>query len=213
MSIYFSYGSHSGLNTESGGTYKVECFKAQSHCCWTGARPSVGLPNAGSGVWVLESLSPPPSVGMCSVWPSHPNDWPCRARNESTLTFGLSSNIPVWKLFGWFRWPQLWATGDCQLHRDNVPHRASGVRWGFFVLFCFVFLKHWMTEVTQPHYSSELVPCYLRRFPKVKLPIKGKRFQTCDEIQENRMEELMATGRSVWGLKVPTLKGTEASLS
>ena len=29
--------------------------------------------------------------------------------------------VPLWKLFGWFRRPQLWATGDWQLHHNNVP--------------------------------------------------------------------------------------------
>ena len=35
--------------------------------------------------------------------------------------FVLSLNIPLRKLFGWFRRPQLWATGDWQLHHHNTP--------------------------------------------------------------------------------------------
>ena len=50
-------------------------------------------------------------------------------------------------------------------------------------------------------------------FPELKSPLKGKRLQTVDEIQENTMGQLMVIGRNVWGPKVPTLKGTEASLS
>ena len=52
-------------------------------------------------------------------------------------------------------------------------------------------------------------------FPKLKSPLKEKRFQTVDEIQENMMGQLMQTGRTVWGPKVrgPTLKGTGTSLS
>ena len=49
--------------------------------------------------------------------------------------------------------------------------------------------------------------------PKLKSPLRGKRFQTIDEIQENIMGQLMANGRTMWGPKVLTLKGTEASLS
>ena len=49
-------------------------------------------------------------------------------------------------------------------------------------------------------YSSDLAPCYFWLFPQLKSPLKGKRFQTIDEIH-------------VWGPKVPILKGTEASLS
>ena len=54
---------------------------------------------------------------------------------------------------------------------------------------------------------------WLLAFPKLKWPLKEQRFQTIDEIQENTMEQLMVTGRTVWGPKVPTLKGTKAPLS
>ena len=84
---------------------------------------------------------------------------------------------------------------------------------GFFVLFCFVLAKYQITQVTQPHYSPDLVPCYFWFFPKLKSPLKGKKFQTIDEIQENAMGQLMVIGRTVRGPKVPTLKGTEVSLS
>ena len=66
---------------------------------------------------------------------------------------------------------------------------------------------------TPPLYSPDLVPCNFWLFPKLKSPLKGKRFQTIDEIQENMMGQLMVTGRTMWGPKMPTLKGTEASLS
>ena len=68
-----------------------------------------------------------------------------------------------------------------------------------------------------PGDSSPLHPTFgalrLLAFPKTKSPLKGKRFQTIDEIQENTIGQLMATGRAVWGPMVPTLKGTKASLS
>ena len=47
----------------------------------------------------------------------------------------------------------------------------------------------------------------------LKSPLKGKRFQIIDEIQENTIGQLMAIGKTVWGPKVSTLRGTEASLS
>ena len=37
----------------------------------------------------------------------------------------------------------------------------------------------------------------LLAFPKLKSPLKGKRFQTIDEIQESMMGQLMAIGRAV----------------
>ena len=50
-------------------------------------------------------------------------------------------------------------------------------------------------------------------FPKLKSSLKGKRFQTIDEIQENTKGQLMAIRRTMWGPKVPTWKGTKVSLS
>ena len=45
--------------------------------------------------------------------------------NESASKFVLSLNIPPWKLFGLLRRPQLWETGDWQLHQNYVPAYAS----------------------------------------------------------------------------------------
>ena len=99
----------------------------------------------------------------------------------------------------------LWATGDWQLHHDNTPGQAS-------YLVQSILVKHQITQVTHPRYNSDLVPCNFWLFPKLKLPLKGKRFHTINEIQENMMGQLMVIGRTVWGPKVPALKGTEASL-
>ena len=73
--------------------------------------------------------------------------------------------------------------------------------------------KHQVIQITQPLYSTELAPCNFYLFPKLKSPLKGKRFQAMGEIQENITGQLMVNGRTVWGPKVPTLKGTEVSLS
>ena len=73
--------------------------------------------------------------------------------------------------------------------------------------------KDQITQVTQPPYSPDLVPWDFWLFPKLKSLLKRKRFQTVNEIQENTMGQRMVMGRTVWGPKVPTLKGTEASLS
>ena len=65
--------------------------------------------------------------------------------------------------------------------------------------------KHQITQVTQPHYSPDLAPRDFWLFPKLKSPLKGKRFQTVDEIQENMTGWLMAVWTPVWDPKVPTL--------
>ena len=63
-------------------------------------------------------------VSMCTVWPLH-SKWLSGHSNKSTSNFALSLNIPLQKLFRWFRRPQLRATGDWKLHHDNVPAHAS----------------------------------------------------------------------------------------
>ena len=78
---------------------------------------------------------------------------------------------------------------------------------------CRFLAKHQITQVTQPPYSQDLVPCNFWLFPKLKSLLKGKRFQIINEIQENTVGQMMVTGRTVWGPRVSTLKGTEASLS
>ena len=84
----------------------------------------------------------------------------------------------------------LWATGNWQLHHDNVPAHASRLMQSFLV-------KHQITLVTQPPYSPDLAPCGFWLFPKRKSPLKGKRFQTIGEIQENSTGPLMVIGRTV----------------
>ena len=102
----------------------------------------------------------------------------------------LSLNIPLQKLFWWFRRPQLWATGNWQLHHNNMPTHASGLVQSFLV-------KTQITQVTQPSYSPDLVPCDFWLFPKLKSPWKGKRFQPIVENRENKTGKLIVMGRTV----------------
>ena len=74
-------------------------------------------------------------------------------------------------------------------------------------------VRHQITQVSQPCYRPALMPWDFWFFQKLKSPLKWERFQTIDEIQENTTGQLMAIRRTVWGPKMPTLKGTEASLS
>ena len=129
-----------------------------------------------------------------------------RVQQQICIKSALSLNIPLQKLFRWFRRLQVWATRDWQLCHKNVPTHTSGAMQSFLA-------KHQITQVTQPHYNPDLAPWDFWLFPKLKSPLKGKIFQTIDQIQENTTEQLMAIGRTVWGPKAPTLKGTEASLS
>ena len=73
---------------------------------------------------------------------------------------------------------------------------------------CNIKLLRWLSPSTE-----QMVPWNFWLFPKLKSPLKGKRFQTVSEIQKSMTGRLMMIGRTVWGPKVPTLKVTEASLS
>ena len=100
----------------------------------------------------------------------------------------------------------LWATGDWQLHQDNTSTHASCLGQSFLA-------KHQITQVTQSPYSPDLVPCDSWLFPRLKSPLKGKRFQSMRfrKIQWGSWQ--MEIGRTVWGPKMPTLNGTKILLS
>ena len=116
----------------------------------------------------------------------------------------LSLNIPTWKLFN-----------------DSEGHSYGHLVIGSFTMTtcllmyhisCSFLAKHQITQVTQPPQGPDLAPCDFWLFSNLKSPLKGKRFQTDHEIKENTSGQLMAI-RTVWGLKVHTLKESEASLS
>ena len=73
---------------------------------------------------------------------------------------------------------------------DNVPAHASHLMQSFLA-------KHQITQGTQSPYSPDLVLCDFWLFPKLTSPLKGKGFQTVDEIQENMTGQLMVIGRIV----------------
>ena len=58
-------------------------------------------------------------------------------------------------------------------------------------------MKHQITQVTQPLYSPDLVPCSFWLFQKLKAPLKGMRLQAVGEVQENTTGQLMETGKNV----------------
>jgi len=70
------------------------------------------------------------------------------------------------------------------VHHDNAPAHS-------FLVHNFL-AKNKMTVLPQPPYSPDLVPADLFLFPKLKSTLKGRRFDTFDEIQKNSMKELFA---------------------
>ena len=143
-----------------------------------------------------------PLSEVCTVWPSH-SKWLSKQNNESASNFALSFNIPLRKLFGRFRRLQLWAPGDRQLHHDNVHSCITSCAQRFG------------ETSNHPGDSAPLQPrfgaLWLLTFPKLKSPLKGKRFQTIDSGKYNRA----ADGH--WENRVRSqgvyFKRTEVSLS
>jgi len=79
--------------------------------------------------------------------------------------------------------PEKWTNNTWMLHHDNAPDHAS--------LFIREFLtKHETTVVPQPPYSPDLAPTEFFLFPKLKSSLKGRRFQTVEEIEENSIRDL-----------------------
>jgi len=75
-----------------------------------------------------------------------------------------------------------------------------------------------MTVVPHPPYSPDLAPCDFFLFPKMKMKLKGRRFQTLEEIQaesqavlntlrKNDFQECFKSG-STAGIVVKPQKGT-----
>jgi transposase len=81
--------------------------------------------------------------------------------------------------------PQLWRNNSWFLNHDNEPAHAS--------LRIRDFLANTKTTVLpQPSYSSDLAPADFFVFPKLKSTLKGRRFQTIQDISENSQKELRA---------------------
>jgi hypothetical protein len=72
--------------------------------------------------------------------------------------------------------PASWKRGDWQLHHDNTPAHSSHLVQNFLA-------KHQIPQVPQPPDSPDMAPCDFFLFPKVKMPLKGKRFQDMEEIK------------------------------
>ena len=130
---------------------------------------------------------------MCTVWPSHLSE----QSNESVSDFTLSLNISPWKLFRWFRRPQLWATGDWQLHHNTTS----------CIMSCAEFFgetsNHPGDSVPQ---QSRYGALWLLAFLKTKITFE--REEILDLRWDSEKYHRAADWRTVWGPKVPTLKGT-----
>jgi len=72
--------------------------------------------------------------------------------------------------------PQFWRERTWLLHHDNAPSHTS-------VLTHYFLAKNKIAVIPHPPYSPDLAPCDFFLFPKLKLKLKGRRFDTIEEIQ------------------------------
>lgn len=81
--------------------------------------------------------------------------------------------------------PDLWKDNSWILHHDNAPSHTSLIVRDFLT-------KHGTTVIAQAPYSPDLAPCDFFLFPKLKLPLRGKRFDSIESVKENSLRELKA---------------------
>ena len=87
--------------------------------------------------------------------------------------------------------PDLWENQTWMLHHDNAPAHAS-------LLFPSYLAKYKTSVVLHSPYSPNLTPAEFFLFPKLNTTLKGRRFQTIEEIQENAIRELCAITESAF---------------
>jgi len=87
--------------------------------------------------------------------------------------------------------PEFWENQTWMLHHDNAPAHAS-------LLICSYLAKHQTSVAPHPPYSPDLAPADFFLFPKLRTTLKGRRFQTIEEIQENAIRELRAFTESAF---------------
>jgi len=87
--------------------------------------------------------------------------------------------------------PELWENQPWMLRHDNAPSHSS-------LLIRSYPAKHQTSVVPHPPCSPDLAPADIFLFPQLKITLKGRRFQTIEEIQENAIRELRAIRESAF---------------
>jgi transposase len=72
--------------------------------------------------------------------------------------------------------PVKWQNNSWALHHDNAPAHTSLLVQQFLT-------STKTTVIPHPLYSPDLAPCDFFIFPKMKLKLKGRRFESIEEIQ------------------------------
>ena len=88
------------------------------------------------------------------------------------INFTLNLNIPLRKLFRWFRSPGIWTTGDWQLHHNNAPAHASHLCAKFFG-------KTSNHSGNSAPLKPRLGALWLLAFPKTKITFEREEILDC----------------------------------
>lgn len=87
--------------------------------------------------------------------------------------------------------PELWRDNSWFLHHDNAPAHTSHLVRDYLT-------KNNVHTVPQAPYSPDMAPCDFFLFPRLKLPLRGKRFETIEAIKYNSQKELKAIPKSAY---------------
>ena len=80
------------------------------------------------------------------------------------------------------KYPELWRSGEQLLHHDSAPaHTALSVHQ--------FLAKNGMATASHAPYSPDLAPCDFFLFPIMKRDLKGKCFQTVEEVRAITLQE------------------------
>lgn len=87
--------------------------------------------------------------------------------------------------------PELWENNSWILHHDNAPSHTSIMVREFLA-------KNSTKTIDQAPYSPDTAPADFFLFPKLKLPLRGRRFESIEDIKQNSRKELMAIPKSAY---------------
>ena len=87
--------------------------------------------------------------------------------------------------------PKLWENYSWILHHDNAPPQLSLIVRNFLT-------KNNTVIMLQPPYSPDLAPRNFLLFPRLKRPMKGRRFATIEEIKTESLRELKDIPKSAY---------------
>jgi len=79
--------------------------------------------------------------------------------------------------------PEMWQNGKWKFHHDNAPAHTSLVMITHFA-------KNGTTVIPQPPYSPDVAPADIFLFPKLKSTLKGRRFDSIEDIKKNCTADL-----------------------